>query len=109
MKYNTSFVNNNEIKIHYIDSINQADNSLYSLIICPGLSEIAEEYIDLMEYLLPRRAIALSFRGRGKSETPKTGYNLQDHVSDIEHIVDELKLTQFHLFGNSRGVSYALG
>lgn len=93
--------------IHYLDS--NPDGSLMPLVICPGLSETAEEYVDLMAYLSPRRCIALSFRGRGRSGTPETGYGLDEHVADIENVVAAAGLNRFHLFGHSRGVSYALG
>ena len=98
----------NGVNIHYLDSMYKADNSLTPLIICPGLSEAAEEYEDLLAFLLPRRVIALSFRGRGQSESPPEGYDLDHHVADIEAVVEAAGVESFHLFGNSRGVSYAL-
>jgi len=99
----------NGIQIHYIDSKNVADNRLIPLLICPGLSETAEEYEDLLTSILPRRGIVLSFRGRGKSTTPFSGYSLIDHILDIELVVEYAGITYFHLLGNSRGASYALG
>ncbi|SFE99394.1 hypothetical protein SAMN05216378_4650 [Paenibacillus catalpae] len=53
--------------------------------------------------------ILLSFRGRGKSDTPKAGYDLEDHISDLEAVVQHAEVKAFHLFAYSRGVSYALG
>jgi len=101
--------NNNGVMIHYMDSKQDSDRSLIPLLICPGLSETAEEYVDFLEYIFPRRGIVLSFRGRGQSETPPKGYNLEHHVSDIESVVRQSGVKYFHLFGYSRGVSYALG
>jgi pimeloyl-ACP methyl ester carboxylesterase len=95
--------------IHYYDSLEKSDKKLIPLIVCPGLSETAEEYIDLLEAASPRRCILISFRGRGKSDTPDVGYNLDDHVSDIESVVQHAGIELFHLLGYSRGVSYALG
>ncbi|MCQ6557291.1 alpha/beta fold hydrolase [Paenibacillus mendelii] len=109
MPFISATTNNNGIQIHYYDSINYADHNLTPLLICPGLSETAEEYYDLLEFIFPRRGIALSFRGRGRSETPQTGYNLEEHVSDIEAVVEATGINEFHLLGISRGVSYALG
>jgi len=63
----------------------------------------------LLEYLLPRRAVVLSFRGRGLSDTPESGYNLEHHVEDVEAVIREAGLSRFSLYGYSRGVSYALG
>lgn len=100
---------NNVNTIHYLDSLNDSDKSLTPLLICPGLSEVAEEYKDFIEYLLPRRCVALSFKGRGMSDTPQNGYDLKHHILDLESVVKETSLDQFYLYGYSRGVSYALG
>ncbi|WP_053375906.1 alpha/beta fold hydrolase [Paenibacillus sp. FJAT-27812] len=100
---------NQDVNIHYLDTLREADHRLTPIVICPGLSEAAEEYEDLLSYLLPRRAIVLSFRGRGRSDTPRAKYDLEDHVSDLSAVIQETAIGSFHLFGNSRGVSYALG
>ncbi|MEI7026927.1 alpha/beta fold hydrolase [Paenibacillus sp. y28] len=109
MNIQSSFVRNGDTFIHYLDSGNRADPKLTPLVVCPGLSETAEEYADFINGLLPRRSIVLSFRGRGGSGTPPTGYDLDHHVSDVEQVVSSASLSRFHLFGYSRGVSYALG
>lgn len=109
MMYSSKYAQNNSIMIHYYDSLENSDKTLIPLIVCPGLSETAEEYIDLLEAISPRRCIVLSFRGRGKSDTPESGYNLENHVSDIETVVKHAGIESFHLFGYSRGVAYALG
>jgi len=104
----SKYVKNKGVRLHYIDSFEKADKKMTPLVVCPGLSETAEEYIDLLELVLPRRCILISFRGRGQSDTPDNGYNLDDHVSDIESVVRDCGVNSFHLFGFSRGVSYAL-
>lgn len=107
MKMESRIADSNGTAIHYLDC--NAEGSLVPLLICPGLSETAEEYADLMAYLLPRRSVALSFRGRGRSGTPETGYGLEGHIADIASVVKAAGLNRFHLFGHSRGASYALG
>ncbi|MBW7454861.1 alpha/beta fold hydrolase [Paenibacillus sepulcri] len=109
--YASTHANNNDVKIHYYDSLekSKSDGNSIPLVVCPGLSETAEEYIDLLEAVSPRRCILLSFRGRGGSDTPVHGYNLDDHVSDLEAVVRHAGVELFHLFGYSRGASYALG
>jgi pimeloyl-ACP methyl ester carboxylesterase len=109
MDRKSCFVDNGAVRIHYLDSNASSSSSQVPLLICPGLSETAEEYIDLMEYLYPRRCIILSFRGRGLSSTPNEGYDLKHHVSDIEAVVHDAGLNRFHLYSYSRGVSYGLG
>ena len=108
MSIQSKFANNDSLAIHYLDSMDEADLNLTPVLICPGLSETADEYADFMEELLPRRSIALSFRGRGLSDTPQQGYDLEQHVSDIAAVVKEACVPKFHLFGYSRGVPYAL-
>lgn len=102
------FVNNGKTNLHYIEYHSDIEEKT-PLLICPGLSEPAENYIKVMQALEPRRIIALSFRGRGKSDAPYGGYSLEHHVSDIENVVSGLNLNEFSVMGYSRGVSYALG
>ncbi|ACT00837.1 alpha/beta fold hydrolase [Paenibacillus sp. JDR-2] len=108
MAVSEHYARNGEISIHYYDSRDEADERLVPIVICPGLSETAEEYLDFIEAAAPRRCISLSFRGRGKSDTPETGYDLKDHLSDLESVARGSGVKRFHLFAYSRGVSYAL-
>jgi hypothetical protein len=108
LAFNSAFITLNGRKLHFIDSLPVADPTLSPVLICPGLSERAEEYEDFIRQLLPRRGIVLSFRGRGNSDSPERGYDLVDHVQDIEAIVGHLNLERFHLFAHSRGVPYAM-
>jgi len=108
MAIRESFADNNGVKIHYIDSESN-DTFLTPLVICPGLSECAEDYLNLALSLYPRRVVVLSFRGRGKSESPKKGFSLEHHIGDIKAVVKMAGLQRFCLMGYSRGVSYALG
>ncbi|MFX3634768.1 MAG: alpha/beta fold hydrolase [Candidatus Pristimantibacillus sp.] len=107
--YLSTHADNDNVRIHYYDSLERSNETLIPLIVCPGLSETAEEYLDLLEAALPRRCILLSFRGRGQSDTPDNGYKLDDHISDIESVVRHSGVELFHLFAYSRGVAYALG
>ncbi|NMM51054.1 alpha/beta fold hydrolase [Paenibacillus aquistagni] len=109
MNIQSHFLMNGDVSIHFLDSVLEADSSLVPLLISPGLSETAEEYTDMMERLLPRRVIVLSYRGRGQSDTPISGYTLEHHMSDLEAVVEHARLEKFHLYGYSRGVSYAIG
>ena len=108
MKYIEGFANNKGVNIYYID--NGIKNSKKTpLLICPGLSECAKDYIKLINRITDRRCVALSFRGRGISDSPSSGYSLEDHISDIEAVVEELDLKEICVLGISRGVSYELG
>lgn len=108
MEFRQGFINNQGINIQYVD--NQVNNvNTTTLLICPGLSESAQDYINLMSRVKNRRCIALSFRGRGKSDAPSDGYTLEEHIKDIESVIRELNLDNFCIMGISRGVSYELG
>lgn len=107
-KYVQGFAYNKKVKINFIDN-NIVDTNNTTLLICPGLSESAKDYTKLMSQINNRRCIVLSFRGRGESDSPQEGYTLEDHIKDIEAVVEELKLEEFCIMGISRGVSYELG
>ena len=62
MEYIEGFANNKGVNIYYID--NGIKNSIKTpLLICPGLSECAKDYIKLINKFDDRRCVALSFRG----------------------------------------------
>lgn len=59
------------------------------------------------------RVISYDKRGHGLSDAPKAPYRLEDHVADLEGLVDHLGLTEIALAGVSVGgliaQGYALG
>jgi pimeloyl-ACP methyl ester carboxylesterase len=105
--FNEKFINNSGVAIHYLD--NEKESSKLPFVIVPGLSESADDYIDIMGKFSDRRCIAITLRGRGKSDAPETGYTIEDHISDIESVVNLLGLEKCVMLGFSRGVSYSLG
>lgn len=110
-EYNHCFVDNFSfdpgVKIHYIEKKAKACNP-NTVILSPGLWEPAERAIPLFEGL-DSHSVSLSYRGRGQSGTPKTGYNLEHHVSDLKSVVDAVNPDSFFLLAFSRGVGYACG
>ena len=101
------WIKNGDVRIHYFDNTGSSASAT-PLVIIPGLAETGEEYEDLIQALLPRRAIVITMRGRGRSDTPESGYTLEDHVSDIEKVMDHITVDKFAMFGYGRGVAYAL-
>ncbi len=101
------WVKNGDIRIHYID--NTGPSTEPPLVIIPGLTETGEEYEDILRALAPRRALVITMRGRGRSDAPEMGYTLEDHVTDIESVINHIHIENFVLFGFHRGVVYALG
>ncbi|MCG7344905.1 alpha/beta hydrolase [Sporosarcina sp. ACRSL] len=107
MSYKEYSVDNNGVNIHFIEAYAGLKEEA-PLVLIPGLSESAEDYMAVIENMSPRHCIIITLRGRGKSDTPETGYTLADHVSDIDAVLKHLELKDFILFGFSRSVSYAL-
>jgi len=64
---------------------------------------------QLQHLRVSRRAIALDFRGHGKSEAPRNGdYSIAGMAADIGSAADSLGLDQFVLVGHSMGGGAAL-
>ncbi len=102
-----SWATNENTRLHYLD--NQSNMSELPLIMIPGLSGNANDFLPMIEALAPQRALSVSLRGRGKSDVPDTGYRFEDHVNDVAMIVEQSQFQQVCLFGHSIGTNYALG
>ncbi len=74
----------------------------------PGALSSAEKYLREIQNLAPRRCIAISLRGCGKSDAPDRGYAFQDHVSDIRSVINESRLNSYCLVAYSMGVPFAI-
>jgi pimeloyl-ACP methyl ester carboxylesterase len=101
------YVDNDGVRVHYVDS--DGDAQAPPVLFVPGMGDEAHEYHDLLDDLLPRRAVAADLRGRGDSDVPESGYSLDHHVSDVDAVVHAAGLDRFHLASYSRGTAYALG
>ena len=55
-----------------------------------------------------RRLVALDLRGRGGSDKPEHGYNLDNHCGDIDGVLDHLGLERAVLMGHSLGAYICL-
>lgn len=96
------------VRLHVLDSGVGASEGLTPIVFIPGMLGSAEDYSAEMASLSARRCIALSLRGRGRSDTPESGYSFPDHVRDIEALIDRLCLEGFCLMGYSVGVTYVI-
>ena len=100
------FVNNDGNLIHVIESgVRKSDAP--SILIVGGIWDSAERAIPV--HNLDRHVVSFSFRGRGLSSMPEKGYTLEDHLTDIEKVVDASGLTHYCVVGFSRGAAYTLG
>lgn len=100
-------VDNKGIEIEYFVS-NQV-NEKATLIISMGIWESAERAFPLISRLKGRHCIVLSYRGRGGSGTPKSGYDWNDHLSDLSRVLQKEPINNPVFLGFSKGVSYMLG
>lgn len=101
------FVHNGSVRIHVLEN-GIPSSKTPSLLVIGGLWESAERAIPILSELASH-VVALSFRGRGLSSTPTTGYDLSDHLSDINAVVKHCQLQKYCVVGFSRGGAYALG
>ncbi|HEY0694456.1 MAG TPA: alpha/beta hydrolase [Kribbella sp.] len=54
--------------------------------------------------------VMYDLRGHGRTSRPATGYRLEQHVEDLDRLLDALEITEpVHLVGNSFGGSVAFG
>ncbi len=54
------------------------------------------------------RVLTYDLRGHGYSDAPKTGYTLDDMVSDLNELMDELDIDRASIVGHSYGADLAL-
>lgn len=105
--FTRKIVNNNGLEIEYYIS-NQV-NEKATLILSMGIWEPATRALPLISRLTGRHCIVLSYRGRGGSSTPKSGFDWNHHMSDLACVLQN-ELTNKPVFlGFSKGVSYMLG
>jgi non-heme chloroperoxidase len=102
------FAENGGVSVHYLDSVGE-DRIGPPVVFVPGMGDEASEYRELLDALLPRRALAVDLRGRGLSDVPEGGYALSDHVGDLDAAIGDAEVDSVHLVSYSRGTSYALG
>lgn len=94
-------------RIRYLDNA-PADEVGLPILFSPGLTDFADEYVEMLDFFAPRRVLVVEVRGRGRSEAPASGYAVGDHVSDLEAVLAEEAIERFHLVTFSRGTSWGL-
>ena len=102
------WVDNKGVRLHYLDTGPAVVHGLVPILFVPGALGSAERYVREMESLYPRRCLAMSLRGRGKSDAPEKGYTFEVQVTDIESLVNHTGLSQFCIMGYSVGASHAI-
>jgi esterase len=95
------FLDVNGLRIHYVDW----GGNEKPLVMVHGLDRVARTFDHLAMRLSPTyRVIALDMRGHGDSSwDPQGRYLVEDHVGDLEGVVQQLGLRDLVLWGNSTG------
>lgn len=96
-----------EVRLHYLS--NRGTGPGAPVILIPGLHGHADDFRPMLEAIAPRRAFAVSLRGRGKSDVPEVGYRFEHHVKDMTALVNTIDEKKVCLVGHSVGVAYAIG
>ena len=91
----------NGIGVHVIDHPGDGP----TLVLAPGLTANAHSFDGLVAHgLAPAmRVLAFDLRGRGESDKPETGYDLEDHANDVLGVLDELGIERVFMGGHSYG------
>lgn len=92
-------------KLHYLSS---GDSASTPLVYVPGGLGSASQFEDEMIRLHPRRCVAVSPRGMGKSAAPANGYGLDDRVADLAAVLESAKLGPACVMAFSMGVPPAI-
>lgn len=96
------YITVNGIRLHYLD---WGSPDKQPFIMLHGISRVAHQF----DHLAPRfkndyHIMAIDMRGHGDSGwSPEGAYLVEDYVKDIEGFVDQLKLRNLVLLGNSTG------
>jgi len=95
------FVDVNGLRIHYADWGGNGK----PFVMVHGLDRVARTFDHVAVRFSPTyRVIAIDMRGHGDSGwDPKGRYLVEDHVGDLEGVVQELGLRDLTLWGNSTG------
>ena len=102
-----SFTSRSGVRIRYLDSA-PSDPVGLPILLSPGFTDHADEYVEVLEFFSPRRVLVVEVRGRGGSESPPSGYTAADHAGDLRAVLDEEGLDRFHAMTFSRGTTWAL-
>ena len=92
----------NGLRIHCLD---WGRSGKQPLILLHGIARVAHTFDHLAPHYRDRyHVIAVDMRGHGESDwDPKGAYMVEDYVSDVKGLIDQLNLRNIVLWGNSTG------
>jgi pimeloyl-ACP methyl ester carboxylesterase len=92
------------VQIHYLDRAQGCEPQRTPVLYVHGAIGAAEDFAGLLTRHGGRRAMAMSMRGMGRSDTPASGYAFNDKVQDILAVLRASGLRRLALFGFSVAV-----
>jgi|SRR5579862_255853 len=101
----SGYVEHDGLKLHHLE---YGRPEAAPLVIIPGITSPAATW-EFVSVELGRdyHVITLDIRGRGRSDTPASGYSLTDYAGDVKATVGELGLERPALLGHSMGARIA--
>ena len=101
-----SYISVGGVRVHYLDWGNAGAQPM---VLLHGIQDCARSWDFFAEGLsVSHRVLALDNRGHGESEwAGPVRYGFSDYVSDLECLIDELRLQKIVLIGHSAGARYA--
>ncbi|NRA45724.1 MAG: alpha/beta hydrolase [Oligoflexales bacterium] len=95
-------------KIHVVQTI--LDPKKVTVLLLPGLSGEAIETFNSLRRLVGEgyNLMAMSFRGRGRSSTPSSGYSIQSHAQDLGIVIKTIQSEKVVLVATSIASIYTM-
>lgn len=91
----------NRVKLQYVE---QGDPAGVPVILLHGITDSWRSFELPLVYMPPSiRAFAISQRGHGDSDRPRSGYDPRDFAADVAAFIDVLKLQRAVIVGHSMG------
>lgn len=99
---------NDSVRLRWLDNAPAAPEGL-PILFSPGFSDFADDYIDMLEFMSPRRVVVVEVRGRGGSDAGEDlDYSAPQHAADLRAVVEDAGFDRFHLMTFSRGTTWGL-
>ncbi|MFK7823621.1 MAG: alpha/beta fold hydrolase [Oligoflexales bacterium] len=95
-------------KIHVVQTI--LDPKKVTTLLLPGLSGDATESFNSLSKLVGEgfNLMAMSFRGRGRSSTPSSGYSIRSHAQDLDLVINTIQSDKVVLVATSIASIYTM-
>ncbi len=100
------FISNGDTTLH--TNIYSLNNDKETIILLHGGPGVPDEMREVVDYFRGNyNVINFEQRGVGLSKCGKSGFKIENYISDLDTNADEFNVEKFHLFGHSWGGLYA--